>query len=415
MPTKSAATRSARKTEPAPSVIAHRVAIIEESATLAVSDRARVLKAQGIDVVSLSAGEPDFDTPPHIKAAAIQALEEGFTKYTASSGIPALREAVAKKFLDDNGLAYKPDEIMISCGAKHSLYNIFLTLIDDGDETLIPAPYWTSYPEMVKAAGGKPVIVPTTEKDGFRMRPEALKKHITKKTRALILNSPSNPTGSVYTEDELRALAKVLEPTGVWVVSDDIYEKLVYGGARFVNIAALSEQVKARAVVVNGVSKTYAMTGWRIGYAAGPKAVIEAAGRLQSQSTSNPTSIAQKAALAALQGDQGCIAQMAAEYDTRRRHIVKRLNAIPGVSCIEPHGAFYAFPRVSGLYGKKAGGVKIDGSFTLANLLLDQARLAIVPGAAFGDDAFIRLSYATSLNAIDKGLDRLEDFARSLR
>jgi aspartate aminotransferase len=398
-----------------PPAIARRVAAIEESATLAVTDRARVLKARGADVVSLSAGEPDFDTPAHIKAAAVKAIEKGLTKYTAASGIPALREAVAKKFADDNGLAYAPEEVMISCGAKHALYNIVLTLIDDGDEALIPAPYWTSYPEMVKAAGGKPVVVPTAEKDGFRLRPEALARRITERTRVLILNSPSNPTGAVYAEDELRALAKVLAPTNVWVISDDIYEKLVYGGARFACIAALDEAVKARTVVVNGVSKTYAMTGWRIGYAAGPKGVIDAAGRLQSQSTSNPTSIAQQAALAALQGDQACVARMVAEYDARRAYMVRRLNAIPGVSCLEPRGAFYAFPRVDGLYGKSCEGTAIDGSFALADLLLDKARLAVVPGAAFGADAFVRLSYATSMDAIGKGLDRLEAFARALR
>jgi aspartate aminotransferase len=394
--------------------IARRVAAIEESVTLAVSDRARVLKAQGVDVVSLSAGEPDFDTPPHIKQAASQALQEGFTKYTASSGMPALREAVAKKFAQDNGLAYKPSEILVSCGAKHSLFNIFLTVFDDGDEVLVPAPYWTSYPEMIKASGARPVIVPTPEQNGFRLTAAELEKRLGPKTRGLILNSPSNPTGSVYTEAELRALADVLSRRDVTVVSDEIYEKLIYGDARHVSPAALSPAMKERTIVVNGVSKTYAMTGWRIGYAAGPADVIEAAGRLQSQSTSNPTSIAQKASVAALAGDQSCIGAMAAEYDKRRRHMVRRLNAIPGVSCREPLGAFYAFPRVSALFGKTVDGVRIDGSTTLADLLLDKSRLAVIPGSGFGADDYLRLSYATSMAVIDKGLDRLEAFAKSV-
>ena len=374
-----------------------------------------VLKAKGVDVVSLSAGEPDFDTPDHIKQAAIQALQEGFTKYTASSGMPALRDAVVKKFQQDNGLAYKSSEVIISCGAKHSLYNIFLTVCDDGDEVLVPAPYWTSYPEMVKASGAVPVVIPTEEKDGFKLTPASLKAGIGPRTRALVLNSPSNPTGSLYTGDELRGLADALAGTGVVVISDEIYEKLIYGGAKHVSIAALSPDMKNRTIVINGVSKTYAMTGWRIGYAAGPAEIMDAAGRLQSQSTSNPTSIAQRAAVAALTGSQDDVAAMAAEYDKRRRHMVDRLNAIPGVSCFEPLGAFYAFPRVAGLYGKSVDGAKIDGSTTFANLLLDKARLAVIPGAGFGADDYIRLSYATSMAVIDKGLDRLEAFARSAK
>ena len=393
--------------------LSRRATEVEESVTLAMTAKANAMREKGIDVISFSAGEPDFDTPDHIKKAASDAMAKGQTKYTAATGLPALKKAIAAKFQRDNGLAYDPSQVVVSCGAKHSLYNVMQAVLEEGDEAIIPAPYWVSYPAMVKCAGATPVIVNTEEKDGLKMRPDQLQEAITSRTKALILCSPSNPTGMVYSQKELEALADVILKSDVLVISDEIYEKLVFG-VPFASIATARPGMKERTVVVNGASKAYAMTGWRIGYAAGPKDILDAAGRMQSQSTSNATSIAQYATIAALEGDQGCVEKMRVEYAKRRDYIVGRLRAIPGVTCGEPQGAFYVFPRVSALYGKSANGKKIQGSVALAETLLEQAHIATVPGSGFGADAFIRFSYATSMEKIQGGLDRFEKFVKSL-
>ncbi len=388
--------------------LSRRVLALEESATLAVAERAAQMKAKGIDVISFGAGEPDFDTPEHIKKAAVDAIAKGHTKYTSSSGIMPLRRAIAQKFERDNGLSYTVEQILVSCGSKHSIYNALQALVDPKDEVIIPAPFWVSYPEMVKSADGKPVVVATDESAGFKVKPAQLKRAITRKTKAVMLCSPCNPTGIVYAPDELKALAEVIDDAGLWVISDEIYERLVYGKAKHVSIATFGD-MKERAVVVNGVSKAYAMTGWRIGYMAGPREIIDGAARLQSQSTSNPTSVSQYAALAAMEAGYASTDAMAAEYLKRRDVIVARLRAIPGVTCVNPDGAFYAFPNVSGVYRE---GMKGSGAF--ASALLEKAHVAVVPGEPFGSDDHVRLSYATSMEKIVAGLDRIEKFVRSL-
>jgi len=388
--------------------ISERVKVISPSATLAVTNKAKALKAQGVDVVGFGAGEPDFDTPVEIKEAAKHAIDEGFTKYTPSAGIPELRKAVCEKFKKDNGLDYLPEQILVSCGAKHSIYNAVQAMVDPGDEVIFQAPYWVSYPEFVKAAGGKCVIINAGVGQEYKMTADQVHDAITKKTTLCILNSPSNPTGAVYTAGELSAIMDVLVDHGVSVISDEIYEKLLYDGLTHACVPALAPEYKEAVVLVNGVSKTYAMTGWRIGYLAGPKDLVAAMSRLQDHSTSNPTSISQKAALAALQGDQLAAAKMVKAFDERRQWIVKALNAIPGVKCPMPKGAFYVFPDVSGVYGKPLkGGKAVKGSMELADYLLEVARAAVVPGVAFGDDRCVRLSYALSLEAIKKGVERI--------
>lgn len=382
---------------------------IAPSVTLAISAKAKEMKAQGLDVIALSAGEPDFDTPAFIKEAAIRAIESGFTKYTPTVGIPKLREAVCAKFERDNGLCYDPSQIIVGCGAKHSLFVAMLTLVGQGDEVIIPTPYWVTYPEQPKIAGGDPIIVETTQESGYKLTPQALKGAITPRTKALVLNSPSNPSGVVYTKAELEALADVVLRTGIYVISDEIYEKILYDGAEHHSIAALREGMLDRTIVVNGVSKTYAMTGWRIGYAAGPKEIISTMGKIQSQETSNPTSISQMAALAALTGPQDCLDEMLRAFDERRKYMVGRLNAIDGVTCPMPQGAFYVFPNVSALYGRTYDRGSIDGSVALCTYLLEQVHVACVPGEGFGADAHIRLSYATSTEHIKKALDRIEE------
>jgi aspartate aminotransferase len=394
-------------------ILSKRASEAEESVTLAITAKANQMREQGIDVISFSAGEPDFDTPEHIKKAATDALAKGQTKYTPASGLPALRKAIAGKFLRDNGLTYDPSQIVVSCGAKHSLYNIMQAILEEGDEAIIPAPYWVSYPAMVKCAGATPVIVTTQEKNGLKMTADELRKAITERTKCLILCSPSNPTGMVYSEAELKAVAEVCIERDLLVISDEIYEKLVFG-VPFASIATVAPKLRDKCVVVNGASKAYAMTGWRIGYAAGPKDLMTAVGRMQSQSTSNATSIAQYATIAALEGDQGCVEKMRVEYAKRRDYIVGRLRAIPGVVCGEPQGAFYVFPRVSALYGKKHQGKPITGSVVMAETLLERAHIATVPGSGFGADDYIRLSYATSMEKIQKGIDRLEKFVQEL-
>jgi len=377
--------------------------------TIAISSKAKALKAEGVDIIDFGLGEPDFDTPRHIKQAAIEAINEGFTKYTPAAGTPELRRAVAEKFRKDNGLDYGPSQVFLSCGAKHSLFNVILACCEEGDEVIIPVPYWVSYPEMVKASGAECIFLPTSEETEFKISAEQLANAITPKSRMLILNSPSNPTGSVYAASELEALAAVVaDHPNLLVLSDEIYEALVYDGMQHVSFASLPGMFE-RTVVVNGFSKAYAMTGWRLGYAAGPAEIIKAAIRLQSHATSGPCSVSQRAGLAALSGDQSCVAEMRAEFDRRRKRIVSGLNAISGVTCVEPKGAFYALPNVSAFYGKEIKGQKVHGSMEFAQLCLDKARIAVVPGCAFGDDRVIRLSYATSLENIEKGLARLAD------
>jgi len=395
-------------------MISDRAKRIKPSPTLAMDAKAKAMKASGIDVVSFGVGEPDFDTPENIKEAAIKALREGFTKYTPVGGIDPLKDAIIEKFNRDNNLNYAREEIIVSCGAKHSLYNIAQALLNPGDEVLIPSPYWVSYPDQVLLNDAIPVFVKTYESDSFMVRPEAINSSITKKTKALILNSPSNPTGLTYDKKTLETVAEIALRHGIFVISDEIYEKLTYDGFKHVSIASFGNDIKAKTIVVNGLSKSYAMTGWRIGYAAGPKEIIKAMTNIQSQSTSNPTSISQKAAVEALKGPQDFIATMLAEFDRRRKFLIGELNSISGMSCLSPTGAFYAFPNTSKLYGKTTGDRTISSSSDLALYLLEKANVALVHGEAFGDDAYIRLSYATSIEEIKKGVDRIREAVSKL-
>jgi aspartate aminotransferase len=395
--------------------LAKRALAIKPSPTLAMAAKAKAMKAQGIDVVDFGVGEPDFDTPENVKQAGIKAIQSGFTKYTPAGGTDELKEAVIEKFKKDNGLSYEKPQVLISCGAKHSLYNIAEAVFEAGDEVIIPSPFWVSYPDQVLLNDATPVIVETTEREGFRISAAKLEKAITKQTKAIVLNSPSNPTGLAYDRKTLEEIAAVAVKHRVYVISDEIYEKLVYDGFTHHSIASLGPEIKELTIVVNGVSKSHSMTGWRIGYAAGPKDVITAMANIQSQSTSNPTSISQKAALEALRGPQDFQAVMNAEFDKRRKYMVERLNSISGVSCLMPVGAFYAFPNVSKLYGRSASGETIRNSSDMASYLLKEARVALVSGDAFGADAYIRLSYATSLENITKGLDRIEAAFMKLR
>lgn len=381
---------------------------VQPSLTLAIDARAKKMKAEGIDVIGLSAGEPDFGTPKHIADAAIEAINTGFTRYTPASGTQELKEAVCMKFKRDNGLEYKPSQIIVNCGAKHSIFVAIFTLVEAGDEVIIPAPYWVSYPEMVRIAGGTPVFVNCTPENGLKMTPDQLRDAITPKTKLLILNSPSNPTGMVYTRKELDALAEVIADSGIYVISDEIYEKLIYGGVEHVSIASFSKELYDQTITVNGVSKAFCMTGWRIGYSAGPEEVINGMNTFQSQETSNPTSISQKAAFAALKGSYDFLKPMIEEYDRRRKFVVDRLNGMEGITCVEPKGAFYVFPDVSGHYGRTVGGVKLSDSMTFSEYMLTKCRIAVVPGVGFGADANVRISYALSMKDLETGLDRFE-------
>lgn len=395
--------------------ISKRAKAIKPSPTLAMAAKAKAMKAQGIDVVDFGVGEPDFDTPENVKQAGIKAIQSGFTKYTPAGGTDELKDAVVDKLKKDNGLAYERSQVLISCGAKHSLYNIAEALFDPGDEVIIPSPYWVSYPDQVILNDAVPVIVETTEQEGFRISAAKLEKAITKRTKAIVLNSPSNPTGLAYDRKTLEEIAAVAVKHRIYVISDEIYEKLVYDGFTHTSIASLNPEIKELTIVVNGVSKSHAMTGWRIGFAAGPKDVITAMANIQSQSTSNPASISQKAALEALRGPQDFLPVMNAEFDKRRKYMVERLNKMKGVSCMLPVGAFYAFPNVSKLYGRSAGGKTIKNSADLAAYLLETAKVALVSGDSFGADAYIRLSYATSLEIIKKGMDRIEEAVSALQ
>ncbi len=385
--------------------ISSRAAQLTPSLTLSIDSKAKAMKAEGIDVCGFGAGEPDFDTPEHIKAAAIAALEGGFTKYTPSAGLPELRQAIAEKLEADNQLKYRPSQIVVSCGAKHSCYNAILATCQAGDEVLIPSPYWVSYPDMVRLAGAEPVIVPTTERNRWKMRASDFENAMTPRTKMLILNSPGNPTGSVYTREELEGIVEVAAEEDIYILSDEIYEKLVYDEMKHVSIASLSQEAYDLTITVNGFSKAYAMTGWRLGYMAAPEAVAKAADNIQSHSTSHPCSFAQKGAVAALKGDQQPLADMRDEFNMRRNYMYDRITKIPNITGVKPEGAFYVLVNISQL------GLS---SQNFADRLLSKANVAVIPGIAFGDDRTVRLSYATSIDVIKKGLDRFQDFCRTL-
>jgi aspartate aminotransferase len=386
--------------------ISQHAASLSPSLTLAIDSKAKQMKADGQDVVGFGAGEPDFDTPQHIKDAAIKALNEGFTKYTPASGIPELRQAIADKFKRENGLSYKPSQVIVSCGGKHSCYNVILATCQQGDEVIIPAPYWLSYPEMVKLAGARPVIVETTDKTEFKMTPDMLHQAITGLTRLFVLNSPSNPTGSVYTPDEIKTLGDICVEKGVLIMSDEIYEHLLYDGAVHKSVASLSPAHFEHTIIVHGFAKAWSMTGWRLGFTAAPEPIAKAIDAIQSHTTSNPTSFAQKGAVAALTGPQEHLKTWLAEFNKRRTFAWKKLNSIPGISCVNARGAFYLFPNIS-----KTGLKSTD----FCARLLEAEKVAAVPGIAFGADDYIRLSYATSMANIEKGLDRIDRFCRTLK
>jgi aspartate aminotransferase len=395
-------------------LLAERTKLIKPSVTLAIAAKAGKLRAEGIDVVNFSAGEPDFDTPEHIKAAAVEALRKGMTKYTDVKGIEPLREAICEKYRREHDLAYRKEDVLVSCGAKHSLYNALQAVVNPGDEVVIPAPYWVSYSDMALLAGGVPKLIPSNEASGFRIKPEQLQAALTPRTRVFLLNSPCNPTGATYSRDELLGIAGVLEKYNCLILADDIYEKIVYDGFQVHNIVTLCPNLRERTIIVNGVSKTYAMTGWRIGYALGPSDAIAAAGKIQSQSTSNPTSIAQAAALEAIRGRQDEVTVMVREFQERRDAIVDKLNAIDGITCRKPEGAFYVFPNIGRLLGKTGRGKKLSSPCDLADYLLEEAKVAGVPGEDFGSNEHIRFSYATSLQDIEKGCARIREAVQKL-
>ena len=384
---------------------ASRLQQLTPSLTLAIDSKAKAMLAEGIEVFGFGAGEPDMDTPEHIKAAAIKALQEGRTKYTPSAGIPELRQAISQKLLKDNGLDYKSSQVIVSNGAKQSCFNAIAAVVNEGDEVIIPAPYWLSYPEMVRIVGGEPVFVPTREENNWKITPEDFENAMTPRTKMIIINSPGNPTGSIYTREELKALSEVAAEEDIYILSDEIYEKLTYDGAEHVSVASISPEAYDLTITINGFSKAYAMTGWRLGYLAAPEPIARAIDSMQSHMTSNPCSFAQYGALAALTGDQQCVVDMREEFDIRRQYMFERLTQIQGVSAVRPQGAFYVLANISAL------GLK---SQNFADRLLSKSSVAVVPGVAFGDDRTVRLSYATSLDVIKSGLDRIEEFCRSL-
>lgn len=387
---------------------------IEASITLAITAKAKEMKKNGIDVIGFGAGEPDFNTPENIQSAAIEAMKKGLTKYTPASGIIELKEAIIEKFKKENNLNYKPSQIIISTGAKQCLANAFMAILNPGDEVIIPTPYWVSYPELVKLADGVPVFAKTDENNSYKYDVAELEKIVNDKTKAIIINSPNNPTGSVCTREELLELADFAKKHDLVIISDEIYEKLIYGEDEHVSIASLSEDAYKRTIVINGVSKTYAMTGWRVGYAAADEKIIKLMSNIQSHATSNPNSIAQYASLEALVGDQSSIYAMIKEFKNRRDYAVERINKIKCISCIEPKGAFYVFINISKIIGKTIDGEKINGSLDFCDKLLEKGKVAAVPGIGFGLDNFIRISYATSMENIKNGLDRIEEFISKL-
>ncbi len=394
--------------------ISKKAELVKPSSTLAITAKAAALRAEGKDIVGFGAGEPDFDTPDHIKEAAIKAIKEGFTKYTPASGIVPLKEAISKKFKELNHVEYAKDQIVISNGAKHSLTNIFTAIINEGDEVVIPAPYWLSYPEIVSLAGGIPVFVPTTMEENFKLTPEKLEKAITGKTKALILNSPSNPTGMIYSREELKAIAEIVVAKDIYVVADEIYEYLIYGEEEHVSIASLNEEIYKRTITCNGISKTYAMTGWRIGYTGSSREIAKLMGSIQSHQTSNPNSIAQMAALEAIGGSQETIEEMKKEFAARRDFIYERVCKMPYIKILRPQGAFYTFIDVSDVFAKKHKGEQIGSTDQMANILLEEYGVIVVPCEDFGFSDHIRLSYAISMSQIQKGMERIEAFIHSL-
>ena len=397
-------------------LIAERMSLIKPSPTMAVTKMAAEMKAAGKDIIGLGAGEPDFDTPDHIKNAAIEAIKNGETKYTAVDGTPALKKAIAKKFYKDNSIKYNIDEIIVSVGGKQVLYNALMSSINPGDEVIIPSPFWVSYPDMVSLAGGVPIIVEGKEKNNFKIQPEDIRDKISTKTKWIIINSPSNPTGSSYSKEELRDIGNLLlEYENIFVMSDDIYEKIIYDDFKFFSLAEVVPELKDRILTVNGVSKAYAMTGWRIGYAGGPKHLITAMSKLQSQSTSNPSSISQAAALAALEGPEEFLLERNERFKTRRDMVVKMLNECNGLSCIKPSGAFYVYPSCSGIIGKSSKeGKLIENSIDFSSYLLESVGVAVVPGSAFGADPFFRISYATSESILEEACNRIKKACEQL-
>ena len=397
------------------SIISDSLKKIKPSPTIAVTQKARELKAAGKDVIGLGAGEPDFDTPDNIKQAAIKAINDGDTKYTAVDGTPALKKAIVEKFKKENNLDYTTDQITVGAGGKHVIYNAMMATLNDGDEVIIPAPYWVSYPDIVLLAGGKPVVMECDEKQGFKINPSDLEKFITPKTKWIILNSPSNPTGACYSENDIKAIAAVLEKhKHIYILSDDIYEHVTYEGFKFFTIAQI-ESLKDRVLTMNGVSKAYSMTGWRIGYAAGPKDIVKAIAKIQSQSTTNPSSISQAASVEALSGTQDFIKKRADSFQERRDFVVKSLNDIDGINCLNPDGAFYVFPSCKGLIGKKdPNGKEIKSDTDFVQSLLENSGIAVVQGSAFGLEGFFRISYATSMENLKKALEKISSFCKSL-
>lgn len=396
-------------------MISERARRIGVSQTLKISEKAKQMRREGVDVIDLSVGEPDFPTPLNVKEAGKKAIDENFTKYTASEGIVELKEAIIERIKEDYGMEYKKDEVLVSCGAKHSLYNAILAIVEKGDEVIVPSPYWVSYPEMISLAEGKVVFLEALEENNFCITAEQLKSAISPSTKAIILNNPSNPTGAAYSKEALEALAKVLEEEDIIVISDEIYSKLIYEDFKFISFPSLSEKIKKKTILINGVSKAYSMTGWRIGFALGPKDIIDAMSKIQSHSTSNPTSISQKAALEALKAPQYEINKMVQEFQRRRNFVLQKLETIQNISCSKPKGAFYVFPNVEAFYGKEGNGMVVRNSYGMAYYLLKEAKVAIVPGAAFGNDNCIRISYATSMENLEKGMERIKEAILSLK
>lgn len=392
--------------------ISEKIRTIAPSPTLAIDEKVKVMQAEGVDVIGFGAGQPDFDTPEHIKKAAVKAIEDGFTKYTPASGTKELKEAICRKLLKDNSLDYTPANIVVSNGAKQSLVNALMAICNPGDEVILPAPFWVSYPEMIKLADGVPVIISTTEEQHFKCSIKDLKEKITNRTRAIIINSPSNPTGMLYTHAELKEIGELAVEKNFYIISDEIYEKLIYDGIKHVSIAAISDEIREKTILVNGLSKSHSMTGWRIGYTASNAALAKAMGNLQSHATSNPNSIAQKAAVAALDGPQECVEMMRKTFEERRNFMVERINGIEGISCTKPAGAFYIMMNVSALFGKEFYGYQIEDSNDFCEALLEIAKVAVVSGTGFQADGFVRLSYATSMKSIEEGLNRIERFLK---
>lgn len=395
-------------------ILSQKAKQIKPSSTLAITAKANQMKADGIDVVGFGAGEPDFDTPDHIKAAAIAAINAGFTKYTPVAGTVELKTAICNKFKEDNNLTYKPSQIVVSNGAKHSLTNAFMAILNAGDEVIIPAPFWLSYPDMVALADGVPVIINTTKETDYKVTIEQLEGALTSKTKALIINSPSNPTGMIYSKEELEKVAEFAVKNDLFVISDEIYEKLIYDNETHVSIAQLGEEIYKRSIVVNGVSKSYSMTGWRIGYTASSEEIAKLMSNIQSHAASNPNSIAQKATVAAITGTQECVEIMRVEFDARRKYMVERINQIPYISCTPPKGAFYVFIDISSVFGKSYNDTIINNAADFAACILEGEKVAVVPCEDFGFDSHIRISYAISQESIKKGLDRLEKFVNTL-